>query len=67
MKKLFDLRFVIGAFFLIVGILLVGYYLLGANDIVGTGSINIKGGMLYIIFGLLMIVLSYAGKQEQNL
>lgn len=57
MKKLFDLRFVIGVFFLVVGILLLGYGLLGAaTEIV---HVNTWCGVIFTVFGVFMLGLSY--------
>ncbi len=64
MKKLFDLRFVIGLFFLAVGILLLGYHFLSAESKASGSSVNMWGGLLYLVFGLGMVLLSYSGKEE---
>lgn len=51
MKKLTDLRFVIGAFFFIVGFLLLIYGLFGAE----TGKMINRGcGIIFILFSLVM-------------
>lgn len=52
MNKLFDLRFVIGLFFLAVGILLVIY------GLAGDGGINLWAGAGFGVFGLVMIFIS---------
>ncbi len=57
MNKLFDLRFVIGAFFTIIGIILLLYaFTSGADD---AQTINRWCGIAFIIFGLLMLALSF--------
>ncbi|OQY95592.1 MAG: hypothetical protein B6D37_05310 [Sphingobacteriales bacterium UTBCD1] len=56
MNKLFDLRFVIGCFFLIVGILLLLYgFFSSATD----QSVNRWCGGIFTLFGLIMLLLSY--------
>ena len=57
MNKLFDLRFVIGLFFSVVGILVFGYgFLASKNDL---QEVNRWCGAIFIGFGMVMIVLSY--------
>ncbi|RYY39131.1 MAG: hypothetical protein EOO08_11415 [Chitinophagaceae bacterium] len=53
MERLFDLRFVIGAFFSIAGILLLVY---GFSE---GAAVNKWCGGIFILFGLLMVALSY--------
>lgn len=56
MKKLFDLRFVIGCFFLIVGLLLLFYgFFTSEND----QSVNRWCGIIFTLFGVTMILLSF--------
>lgn len=55
MNKLFDLRFVIGLFFFIVGILLIAYHFIFS---VAKEDINLWCGALFILFGIIMILLS---------
>ena len=62
LNKLFDLRFVIGSFFLIVGILLVIYSFL--NETEQAKDINLWCGIAFSVFGIFMILLSL--KQEAN-
>lgn len=57
MNKLFDLRFVIGSFFSIVGVLLLVYSL--ASKVREGQSINSWCGVLFVVFGVLMILLSF--------
>ncbi|KAA9041899.1 hypothetical protein FW778_07750 [Ginsengibacter hankyongi] len=62
MKKLLDLRFVIGIFFAVVGALLLIYDLTtGQNKMMDT-SVNIWSAVLFLVFGAGMIVLSYTNK-----
>lgn len=56
LRRFFDLRFVIGAFFLIIGLLLFVYSFLAADDD-GQG-INHFCGLLFIAFGIVMMWLS---------
>ena len=66
MKKLLDLRFVIGAFFAIVGCLLAIYHFTGAPPALMSKSVNIWCGTLFILFGAGMIALSYLQKLEDD-
>ncbi len=81
MNKILDLRFVIGVFFTIVGILLLGYGLAGyshpgevnLNKAAGWGwppegsSINRWCGILFGIFGIAMIILSFVKNADDDL
>jgi hypothetical protein len=58
MKKLLDLRFVIGMFFIIVGALLEIYYLSGANSGNPDNYVNAWCGAIFLIFGVSMVLLS---------
>lgn len=62
MKKLLDLRFVIGAFFTVIGFLLVIYHFAGTTNTRSNTSVNIWCGILFLIFGIGMIILSYLQK-----
>lgn len=53
MQKLFDLRFVIGLFFLVIGILLTVYSFIKADT-----SINRICGMIFMVFGIAMLMLA---------
>jgi hypothetical protein len=55
MNKLFDLRFVIGCFFLVVGVLLLLYGFLSAST---DQSVNRWCGGIFSVFGLVMLLLS---------
>jgi len=65
MNKLLDLRFIIGGFFALVGVILLGYSFLG-NSAIDSVTINRWCGIVFIVFGLLMIFLSFQnnGKDE---
>ncbi|MFL5808128.1 MAG: hypothetical protein ACJ749_01325 [Flavisolibacter sp.] len=64
MNKLFDLRFVIGSFFTVVGLLLLIYSFVAtgsANETATIGNateINRWCSIAFIIFGVIMIILS---------
>ena len=64
MNKFFDLRFVIGAFFTVVGILLIVYDFLNKNE---TQNVNRWCGGIFIVFGIVMILFSYQKKKEENI
>lgn len=64
MKKLFDLRFVIGLFFLSMGVILIGYFLMADTNLNMHPTVNKWSGLVYLVFGLLMIRLSY-GKSDE--
>lgn len=51
-NKLFDLRFVIGSFFTIVGLLLLIYSFMDGE------AVNRWCGIIFILFGVFMIVIS---------
>lgn len=61
MNKFFDLRFVIGLFFLIVGLLLLGYALFSTGAAYKK-EVNLYGGILLASFGTIMLTL-LKGKQ----
>lgn len=63
MNKLYDLRIVIGIFFLIIGFLLIGYAFL-SDDLEENNKINLYCGLLFAAFGLLMLLLKT--KKEQS-
>ena len=54
MKRLLDLRFVIGVFFLVVGILLLVHGLTVPDG----ADVNRWCGIIFSVFGILMIILS---------
>lgn len=57
MEKLFDLRFVIGLFFTVVGLLLLGYHFL--DSMATEEMVNLWTGGIFLLFGVFMVVLSY--------
>lgn len=63
MNKLFDLRFVIGLFFLIIGLLLIGYSFL-SDSIEYKKGVNLYCGLLFSSFGLIMFMLKQKSKEE---
>lgn len=60
MKKLYDLRFVIGLFFLLVGAILTVYYFTA----IPKAEVNGWCGLLFMVFGGGMIALSTVNKDE---
>ena len=65
LNKLFDLRFVIGSFFSIVGLLLLIYGFLIETK--GSSSVNRWCGILFVIFGIVMIILSLQKEAHDEL
>jgi hypothetical protein len=57
LDKLFDLRFVIGFFFSIVAILLLIQGFVFSSE--GAQAINKGCGIAFLLFGVLMIILSF--------
>lgn len=64
MNKLIDLRFVIGAFFAIVGILLL---ILGLTTTDDGSSINTWCGIIFVVFGGFMLALSFARDADDEI
>ncbi len=62
MKNILDLRFIIGLFFSLVGIfLLIGSFIM--NPAAGkTETTNMWSGIVYIVFGIIMLILWLVGK-----
>jgi hypothetical protein len=60
MHKLFDLGFIIGLFFAVIGGLLLGYSFL-AHEI-QPGNINRWCGIAFIVFAIVMLLLSRNNK-----
>jgi len=67
-KVLNDLRFVIGLFFTLVGIILIGASLFGPSDIVpGVGvKGNLWAGLPMVLFGLAMLLLALRGPHSEH-
>ena len=61
MKKLLDLRFVIGLFFSITGGLLSGYHQISGE----LSKVNFWCGLVFLVFGIFMIAISYFGRTEE--
>ena len=55
MDRLLDLRFVIGLFFLLIGILLLGHSFLSNSE---DQSVNQWCGGTFVLFGIVMLLLS---------
>lgn len=54
MQKMTDLRFVIGLFLSLLGVLVLGSYLFGGSDLVQGVHLNLVGGGMLLIVGLLL-------------
>jgi multisubunit Na+/H+ antiporter MnhG subunit len=70
MNKILDLRFVIGVFFTLVGLLLLGYGLIEFNycyDCAKYRSINRWCGIIFTLFGIVMILLSFVKDAHDEL
>lgn len=65
MNKFFDLRFVIGVFFLAVGILLLIYSF--TNETVTHASVNRWCSIFFIVFAIVMMLLSIDKKPKDEL
>lgn len=64
-NNILDLRFVIGVFFTIVGLLLLVYSFMPDGET--AQSVNRWCGMVFGIFGIVMIVLSFTGNADDEL
>ncbi len=67
MNKLFDLRFVIGLFFLVVGLLLLLYSFVSADVVLNMQAVNRWCGIIFVIFGAVMIALSLRKDADDEL
>jgi hypothetical protein len=65
MKKFFDLRFVIGIFFLVIGLLLLIYSFF--NTAVVHSQVNRWSAVFFLIFAIIMILMSFDKKPEDEL
>lgn len=63
MSRLFDLRFVIGSFFTVVGLLLLVYSFISADA--NARIVNKWCSIAFLVFGVLMIVFSF-GKDAHD-
>jgi uncharacterized membrane protein HdeD (DUF308 family) len=64
MNKFFDLRFVIGVFFLAVGILLLIYSF--TNETVAHAAVNRWSSITFIAFAVIMILLAFDKKPPED-
>jgi uncharacterized membrane protein HdeD (DUF308 family) len=64
MNKFFDLRFVIGSFFTVVGVLLLIYSFITKNEM---QDVNRWCSGIFIVFGTIMILLSFQKKKQENI
>lgn len=62
MKKLTDLRFIIGLFFSLSGLILLLTYFVAAES--NHPILNLYAGGVMVIFGLVMLLLFYKGDAE---
>lgn len=65
MKKFFDLRFVIGVFFLVVGVMLLIYSFVSPSIV--HPEVNRYSSIFFIVFAIIMILMSYDKKPEDEL
>ena len=65
MNKFFDLRFVIGIFFLAIGILLFIYSF--TNPTVEHAAVNRWCSIIFIVFAIVMLILSVDKKPKDKL
>ena len=65
MNKLIDLRFVIGAFFAIIGLMLLFYGLFTNTQLNNAHLVNKWCGTVFTVFGAFMIILSF-GKDAHD-
>ena len=62
MQKLIDLRFIIGIFFSLTGLILLVSYFTAAES--NHPQLNLYAGGVMLAFGLLMLLLFYKGDAE---
>ena len=67
MHKLLDLRFVIGVFFLVTGILLLAYSFFVTDAIDNASTVNRWCGSAFAIFGVIMVILSFGKNAHDEL
>ena len=66
MKKLLDLRFVIGIFFSLIGVLLIFYHFFGKQNSSFDNKVNLWSGIVFLVFGLSMIFISEKNKLDET-
>lgn len=64
MNKFFDLRFVIGAFFFLVGLMLLIYSF--TNPTIEHASVNRGCGFAFMVFAIIMMVLAFSKKPDDK-
>lgn len=67
MNKLLDLRFVIGLFFVILCVLLLGHSFLAADSTDAARTVNRWCGVVFGVFGVFMVVLSFRKDSHDEL
>lgn len=67
MKKFFDLRFVIGIFFLVIGLLLLAHSLLVSTAVEFNAHVNLYSSFVFIAFAACMLILSRDRKPKDIL
>lgn len=65
MKNIFDLRFIIGLFFLLVGIFLFITSFVSHPMVGKTETVNFWCGIVYITFGIFMLILWKVGGNKE--
>ena len=65
MDKFFDLRFVIGLFFSLIGLLILIYSFTNANE--AHQSVNRDCSIAFIVFGVIMIILAFGKNPKDKL
>lgn len=64
MKNILDLRFVIGLFFLLLGIFLFVTSFVSHTTTGKTETVNFWCGIVYVVFGVFMLILWKSGGRE---
>lgn len=64
MNKILDLRFLIGLFFLLTGLMLVIYFLTESIHQMKSERINLWSGLFFSGFGLAMLLLSLISRKK---
>lgn len=58
-SKLYDLLFLIGLFLTLIGVVVLGTFLMGPSDVVQGIRVNLLGGSVITVIGVSMIVGSF--------